>query len=68
LTRSAPPVARRARLRYSRRAEDHGEARMATNDDLLQERREMWHKVTRVTTIAVAVVAVILLLMLLFLT
>ncbi|MGH6885527.1 MAG: hypothetical protein ACREGK_05585 [Geminicoccales bacterium] len=41
---------------------------MATNDDLLQERREMWHKVTRFTTVAVVVAAVILLLMLLFLT
>jgi hypothetical protein len=41
---------------------------MATNDDLLQERQEMWHKVTRFTTAAVVVIAAILLLMLLFLT
>ncbi len=41
---------------------------MATNDDLLQERREMWHKATRFATVAVVAIAVILLLMLLFLT
>jgi hypothetical protein len=41
---------------------------MATNDDLLQERQEMWHKVTRFSTFAVVLIAVILLLMLLFLT
>jgi hypothetical protein len=41
---------------------------MATDDDLLQERVEMWHKVTRFTTAAVVLIAVILLLMLLFLT
>jgi hypothetical protein len=41
---------------------------MATDDDLLQERVEMWHKVTRFTTFAVVLIAVILLLMLLFLT
>jgi hypothetical protein len=41
---------------------------MAMDDDLLQERQEMWHKVTRFTIAAVVVVATILLLMLLFLT
>ncbi|MGE0117107.1 MAG: hypothetical protein AB7S71_09750 [Dongiaceae bacterium] len=41
---------------------------MATNDDLLQERREMWHNVTRFATVAIVGIAVILLLMLLFLT
>jgi hypothetical protein len=41
---------------------------MAMDDELLQERREMWHKVTRFAGVTVVVVAVILLLMLLFLT
>jgi hypothetical protein len=41
---------------------------MPIHDDLIEERREMWHKVTRFTTVAIVVVAVILLLMLLFLT
>jgi negative regulator of sigma E activity len=41
---------------------------MATNDELLQERQEMWHNVTRFTTAAVVLVAVVLLLMLIFLT
>jgi len=41
---------------------------MITDDDLLEERQEMWHKVTRFTTVAVVAVAMILLLMLLFLT
>ena len=41
---------------------------MAANDELLQERREMWHNVTRFTTVGVIAIAVILLLMLIFLT
>lgn len=41
---------------------------MATNDDLLQERREMWHNVMRYSTAGIVLVAVILLLMLIFLT
>jgi hypothetical protein len=41
---------------------------MATNDELLQERREMWHNVTRFTAAGVVLVALILLLMLIFLT
>jgi hypothetical protein len=41
---------------------------MATNDELLQERQEMWHNVTKYTTIAVVLIAVTLLLMLIFLT
>ena len=41
---------------------------MSMNDDLLQERREMWHNVMRFATAAVVAIAVILLLMLLFLT
>jgi hypothetical protein len=41
---------------------------MATNDELLQERQEMWHNVTRYTTVGIVLVAVILLLMLIFLT
>jgi hypothetical protein len=41
---------------------------MATNDELLQERQEMWHNVTRFTAIGVVLIAVVLLLMLIFLT
>ena len=41
---------------------------MATDDELLQERQEMWHNVTRYTTVGVVIIAVILLLMLIFLT
>jgi hypothetical protein len=41
---------------------------MATDDELLQERREMWHNVTKYTALGVALVALILLLMLIFLT
>jgi hypothetical protein len=41
---------------------------MATNDELLRERQEMWHNVTRYTTVAVVLIAVTLLLMLIFLT
>ena len=41
---------------------------MTMDDELLQERQEMWHKVTRFTTVAVVLIAVILLLMLIFLT
>ena len=40
---------------------------MATDDELLQERQEMWHRVTRFTTAGVVLIAVILLLMLIFL-
>ena len=40
---------------------------MTMDDELLQERRQMWHSVTRVTTAAVVLVALILLLMLIFL-
>ena len=35
---------------------------------LLQERQEMWHNVTRYTTVGVVLIAVVLLLMLIFLT
>jgi hypothetical protein len=45
-----------------------GDQRMATNDELLQERQEMWHNVTRFTTVGVVLIAVVLLLMLIFLT
>jgi hypothetical protein len=38
------------------------------DDELLQERRGMWHKVTRLTIVIAVAVAMILLLMLLFLT
>jgi hypothetical protein len=41
---------------------------MATNDELLQERQEMWRNATRFTTVGVVLIAVILLLMLIFLT
>jgi hypothetical protein len=45
-----------------------GDQRMATNDELLQERQEMWHNVTRFTTVGVVLIAAVLLLMLIFLT
>ena len=41
---------------------------MTMDDELLQERREMWHRVTRFTAAGVVLIAVILLLMLIFLT
>jgi hypothetical protein len=41
---------------------------MTMDDELLRERQEMWHKVTRFTTFGVVLIAVILLLMLIFLT
>jgi hypothetical protein len=44
-----------------------GDASMASHDELLQERRQTWHAVTKVSTAFVVTIAVILLLMLLFL-
>lgn len=41
---------------------------MTMEDELLHERQEMWHKVTRFTTFAVVLIAIVLLLMLIFLT
>lgn len=40
---------------------------MSMDDELLRERQEMWHRVTRATTAGVVLVALILLLMLIFL-
>ena len=40
---------------------------MSMNDDLLQERRQMWHNVMRVSTALIVVIALILLAMLIFL-
>jgi hypothetical protein len=40
---------------------------MATNDEILQERRQMWSNVTKLMTVITIAVAVILLLMRIFL-
>jgi len=66
---ASPAVARRYKLGYQTTATDTVEGRrMSMDDELLQERREMWHRVTRVTIAGVVLIALILLLMLIFLT